>query len=79
MINKHLKTFDEHSKNEKIDLSDVSCNLSKDEQKEMCFKLRKETGCGMMDCKYALQETNWDIKKAKIYLEEFLRQPRIMC
>lgn len=32
--------------------------------------LRKETGAGLMDCKKALLETNWDIFKAKEYLKE---------
>lgn len=32
--------------------------------------LREETGAGLMDCKKALLETNWDIFKAKEYLKE---------
>jgi elongation factor Ts len=32
--------------------------------------LRKQTGAGMMDCKAALQETEGDLEKAKIWLRE---------
>ena len=56
----------------------VNSNLSKDEEKELCFELRKETGYGMMDCKHALKESEWNIKKAKIYLQKFFKTPRII-
>lgn len=36
---------------------------------QMVAFLREETGCGMFDCKKALQENEWDIIKAKEYLE----------
>ncbi|MBQ3077982.1 MAG: translation elongation factor Ts, partial [Clostridia bacterium] len=32
--------------------------------------LREKTGCGMMDCKKALTESNGDIEKAIEYLRE---------
>ena len=32
--------------------------------------LREMTGCGMMDCKKALQETDGDMDKAVEYLRE---------
>lgn len=36
----------------------------------MVKELRESTGCGMMDCKKALQETGGDMEKAKEYLRE---------
>ena len=33
-------------------------------------ELRKQTGCGMMDCKKALTETNGDVEKAMDFLRE---------
>jgi len=36
----------------------------------MVKELRESTGCGMMDCKKALQETGGDMEKAKDYLRE---------
>lgn len=36
----------------------------------MVKELRESTGCGMMDCKKALQETAGDMEKAKDYLRE---------
>ena len=32
--------------------------------------LREKTGCGMMDCKKALTETNGDVEKAMDFLRE---------
>ena len=32
--------------------------------------LREQTGCGMMDCKKALNESNGDVEKAVEYLRE---------
>ncbi|MBN1383558.1 MAG: translation elongation factor Ts [Elusimicrobia bacterium] len=37
---------------------------------EMVSRLREKTGCGMMDCKKALVETNGDEEKAVIKLRE---------
>jgi elongation factor Ts len=36
----------------------------------MVKELRESTGCGMMDCKKALQETGGDMEKAKDFLRE---------
>ena len=36
-----------------------------DEQKDTVWKLRNETGSGMMDCKKALIRHEWDYEKAK--------------
>ncbi|MCF8010779.1 MAG: translation elongation factor Ts [Clostridiales bacterium] len=36
----------------------------------MVKELRESTGCGMMDCKKALQETGGDMEKANQYLRE---------
>ena len=33
-------------------------------------ELREKTGCGMMDCKKALSETNGDMEKAIDFLRE---------
>lgn len=41
-------------------------------------KLRKETGCGMMDCKNALQETNGDYDAAvRLLNTRFTRKSNI--
>lgn len=37
---------------------------------EMVKYLREITGCGMMDCKKALEKNEWDILDAKKYLDE---------
>jgi elongation factor Ts len=37
---------------------------------EMVKRLREATGAGMMDCKRALQETNGDFEKAKVWLKQ---------
>jgi hypothetical protein len=59
--------MDKDNKNEELDntdkklhISDVSCSLSQDEQKELCNKLRIETGCGINDCKNNLIKNNWN-------------------
>lgn len=62
----------------KIIISDVSNSLSQDEQKELCKQLRIETGYGLMDCKKALSESEWDLKKAKNWLNQFRRRPYIL-
>ena len=62
----------------KLIIPDVSNILSQDEQKELCKQLRIETGYGLMDCKKALSESEWDLKKAKNWLNHFRRQPYIL-
>ena len=37
---------------------------------QMVKELRESTGCGMMDCKKALSESNGDMDKAVEYLRE---------
>lgn len=37
---------------------------------ELLKQLREETGISMMECKKALEESNWDIKRAKEILRE---------
>lgn len=39
-------------------------------QKILITRLRKETGSGMMECKTALTNTDWDYSAAKNYLRE---------
>ena len=55
----------------KLHISDVSCSLSKDEQKELCFKLRIETGLGLMACKQCLVANNWNYDEAKNNYRQF--------
>mgnify|MGYP000209280694 FL=1 len=43
--------------------------MSKEEIKELSFKLRKETGAGVMDCKKALVRFNYDYDKALGWLK----------
>ena len=52
--------------------------MLQDEQKELCKQLRIETGYGLMDCKKALSESEWDLKKAKNWLSQFRRLPYIL-
>lgn len=44
--------------------------LLNDEQTEVVKNLRKETGYGIMECKKALMESNWDYEDAITYLLE---------
>jgi elongation factor Ts len=39
-------------------------------EKQLVRELREETGHGMMDCKRALQECNWNRVLAKLWLDE---------
>jgi hypothetical protein len=41
-----------------------------EEQKRLTKEMRERTGYGMLDCKKALQENDWDIDKAITWLEE---------
>ncbi|MDD5739040.1 MAG: translation elongation factor Ts [Candidatus Pacebacteria bacterium] len=40
------------------------------ENTDLLKQLREETGISMMECKKALEESNWDIKRAKEILRE---------
>ena len=42
------------------------------QQKELCFKLRSETGLGVMTCKKCLIDNNWDYDKAKENYKKYL-------
>jgi translation elongation factor EF-Ts len=42
--------------------------MNQEEKKEKAFELRNETGCGLMDCKKALERNEYDMEKAKAYL-----------
>ena len=55
----------------KLGISDVSCSLSKDEQKKLCYKLRVETGLGLMVCKKCLIANNWNYDEAKKNYRQF--------
>lgn len=48
--------------------TDVVVELSKESQLALCWDLRRLTGEGLMTCKEALKENNWDIKQAKEHL-----------
>ena len=43
--------------------------MSKEERKELAFKLRKETGASVMDCKKALVRFYYDYDKALGWLK----------
>jgi len=43
--------------------------MSKEERNELAFKLRKETGDGVMDCKKALDRFDYDYDKALGWLK----------
>jgi len=40
--------------------------------KDKIYKLREETGFGLMDCKKALLSSKWDIEKAKLWLKNYI-------
>jgi len=42
--------------------------MTKEERKELSFKLREETKCAVMDCKKALIKFNYDYSKAMAWL-----------
>lgn len=48
--------------------TDVVVELSKESQLALCWELRRLTGEGLMTCKEALKENNWDIKQAQKHL-----------
>lgn len=48
--------------------TDVVVELSKVSQLALCWDLRRLTGEGLMTCKEALKENNWDIKQAQKHL-----------
>lgn len=48
------------------------------EKKVLVKRLREETGWGLMDCKRALNESNWNIDEAKSWLIQFRKKPGIM-
>jgi len=41
------------------------CSLTDNKKLELVKQLRKETGWGMMDCKMALNASNWEVEGAK--------------
>ncbi len=65
-----IENEDENT-DKKLIISDVSCSLSKDEQKELCYKLRIETGLGIMTCKKCLIAYNWNYDDAKKNYRQF--------
>lgn len=48
-------------------------DCANDIEKQLVLRLMDETDCGMLYCKRALQECNWDIVNAKIWLKEMAR------
>ena len=48
-----------------------------EEQKLLVKEMRERTGYGMLDCKKALQENNWDIDKATIWLKDWYESTKL--
>ena len=48
-----------------------------DEQMIEIKNLRLITGLGLMDCKRALNETNWDISEATVWLRNYIKYKTI--
>lgn len=48
-----------------------------DIQIDLVKRLREETGYGMMDCKRALTKNDWDMDKAKEWLDEREKYSRL--
>ena len=43
--------------------------MHKDEKINLIKRINKETGHGLIDCKKALEQSNWNIEKAKEILD----------
>jgi elongation factor Ts len=51
--------------------------MTMEEMKQLTKEMRERTGYGMLDCKKALQENDWDIDKAIVWLEERYKTTRL--
>lgn len=51
--------------------------LTDDEKFNLVKKLREQTDFGMMDCKKALFETNYNIEEAKNWLVQFHKSHKL--
>lgn len=45
--------------------------MNEEKKKNLIFKLRKETGLGVMDCKRCLMDYNWDYNIAKANYKKY--------
>jgi len=54
------------------------CSLTDNKKLELVKQLRKETGWGMMDCKMALNASNWEVEGAKSWLIQYRKKSGIM-
>lgn len=52
-------------------------HIKNNTQKELCFKLRAETGIGLMDCKKCLETNNWNYDNAKKNYRNFIRNIKL--
>ena len=59
-------------------IQNVMCSLTDDEKLELVKQLRKETSWGMMDCKRALNASNWEVEGAKSWLIQYRKKSGIM-
>jgi len=53
-------------------------DLTDEEKLGITRKLREETGWGMMDCRKALNNSNWDYEMAKSWLIQFRKKSGIL-
>ena len=58
---------------------DKNINLERDEITMIIRKLRNETGFGIMNCKKALEECDFDYEKAKVTVKELESQISYLC
>lgn len=66
------------TRNEELIEPDVIYSLTDEDKLCLVKKLREETGLGMMDCKRALNSSNWKIDGAKSWLIQFRKKSGIM-
>lgn len=55
---------------EKIVVMPMEEQITREEQIKLTTELRNRTNMGMLYCKYALKNSNWNLDKAQLYLKE---------
>ena len=68
----------DNKEKEQCTIQNVMCSLTDDEKLEFVKQLRKESGWGMMDCKRALNASNWEVEDAKSWLIQYRKKSGIM-
>ncbi len=82
-MNKEEQKLDMENKTSKnaekeLRIAIVTCSLTDDEKIDLVKRLREETGWGMMVCRSALRDSNWDIDSAKSWLIKYRKESHIL-